>query len=59
MKLSDRIAALRDGRILKCGTPEEIRQSDIMEELYGVTVKSLHTGEGIQYFYEIPDMAEA
>ncbi len=59
LKLSDRIAALRDGRILKCGTPEEIRQSDIMEELYGVTVKSLHTGEGIQYFYEIPDMAEA
>ncbi len=53
MKLSDRIAVLQDGRILKCGTPEDILQSGVVERLYGVTVKSLCTETGVQYFYDI------
>lgn len=57
LKLSDRIAALQDGRILACGTPEEILRSGVTERLYDVSVKSVRTGAGVQYFYEIPDMA--
>lgn len=57
LKLSDRIAALQDGRILRCGTPEEILQSGVLERLYDVSVKSLQTETGVQYYYEIPDLA--
>lgn len=53
MKLSDRIAALQDGRILKYGTPDDIMRSGILERLYGVAVKSLCTEAGVQYFYDI------
>lgn len=55
LKLSDRIAVLQNGRILQCGTPEEILQSGVIERLYDVKVNSLCTEAGIQYFYEIPD----
>lgn len=53
LKLSDRMAALQEGRILQWGTPEEILRSDVIRRLYDVTVKALHTEAGIQYFYEI------
>ncbi len=53
LKLSDRIAALGEGKILQWGTPQELLQSDVIRELYDVTVKSHRTEAGIQYFYEI------
>lgn len=52
LKISDHIAAVRDGKMIQCGTPEEILKSDIMRELYGITVKSVRTEKGIQYYYE-------
>lgn len=52
LKISDHIAAVRDGKIIQCGTPEEILKTDIMRELYGITVKSVRTEKGIQYYYE-------
>lgn len=55
LKLSDRIAILKEGRILQCGTPEEILSSDVIGKLYGVPVKAQHTESGVQYYYEIPE----
>ena len=52
LKISDRIAAMQDGKIIKSGTPEEILESDVFERLYGVTVKAFRTDKGIQYYYE-------
>lgn len=52
LKISDRIAALQEGRIVRCGTPEEILGSGIIKELYGVTVGTVRTETGIQYYYE-------
>lgn len=57
LKLSDRIAALEEGRIARCGTPEEILQSGVLERLYDVKVKSLRLASGVQYFYDIPSMS--
>ena len=52
LRISDRIAAMQHGRILQCGTPEEILESNVIERLYGVAVKSFRTDEGVQYYYE-------
>lgn len=52
LKISDRIAAIQDGKMIRSGTPEEILRSDIMKELYGITVKSVRTETGMQYYYE-------
>lgn len=55
MKVSDRIAALWEGRILQCGTPEEILRSDVLERLYDVKVRTHRTESGEQYYYDIAD----
>ncbi len=52
LKISDCIVAVCDGKIIQCGTPEEILGSDIIKELYGITVKPVRTEKGIQYYYE-------
>lgn len=52
LKISDRIAVMQEGRIVRCGTPEEILESDAAAELYGVRVGTVRTGGGIQYYYE-------
>lgn len=51
LKLSDRIGALHKGRILREGTPEEILDSHVLEEMYGVSVKAVSVGTEIQYYY--------
>lgn len=52
LKISDKIAALQDGRIIGCGTPEEILESGVVEEMYGVKVGTVRTETGVQYYYE-------
>lgn len=53
LKLSDRIAALEEGKIAGCGTPEEILAAGVVERLYGVKVRALETEKGIRYYYDI------
>ncbi len=48
LKISDQIAALKEGKVLCRGTPEEILEA-------GVTrVKPVETETGVQYYYEEP-----
>ena len=58
MKISDRIAALQEGRIIRCGTPEEILESGAVEKMYGVRVGTVRTETGVQYYYEESAIAE-
>ncbi len=53
LKISDRIAAMEEGRVLAAGTPEEILRSGVIRKLYGVDVKSHRTGAGEQFYYDI------
>lgn len=55
LKISDKIAAMKDGKIFRCGTPEEMLASDIFYTLYGVKVKAVQTDAGMQYYYEFAD----
>lgn len=54
LKLSDHIAVMQDGKIVQCGTPDEILESGILEELYGVSVQKIKTDNGLQYFLDLP-----
>lgn len=53
LKLSDRIAALQEGRLAGCGRPEELLEAGVAEKLYGVKVRALETDKGTQYYYDI------
>lgn len=52
LRISHRIAAMRGGEIVGCGTAEEILASGVLEKLYGVRVGTVRTKAGPQYFYE-------
>ena len=49
--ISDQIAALQDGKILACGTPEELLEADIPGKVCGVSMGKVQTPEGIHYYY--------
>src|SRR5690625_7683 len=36
---SDRIIAMRDGRVIAAGTPEEVMTPELLHELYGVEIR--------------------
>ena len=55
LKISARIAALGEGKVIWSGTPEEMLAQDMAKRLYGVAVGAVRTGAGTQYFYEIGD----
>lgn len=49
---ADRIVAMRDGKIFRQGTPEEIIRSDVLEELYGTAFEvTVTTGKRIANYY--------
>lgn len=52
LKISDKIAVMQNGKIQPAGTPEEILNSGIIKEIYGVDVKSIQTHAGVEYYYE-------
>ncbi len=42
---SDKILALHEGRVLACGTPQDIMESSLISKLYGVEVEICHIKE--------------
>lgn len=53
LKISDMIAAVSKGMLLKCASPDEILEENVVGGLYGVRVKSVRTDAGCQYYYEM------
>lgn len=54
LKLSDQIAVMKDGKILQHGTPDEILNSNVLNDLYHVQIQTIETANGIQYFLDLP-----
>lgn len=52
LKISDCVTAMKDGQILLSGTPAELLHSGVIEEIFGIRVRSLATENGIQYYYD-------
>lgn len=54
LKISARIAALGEGKVIWSGTPGEMLEQNVSQRLYGVAVGAARTDAGTQYFYEYP-----
>lgn len=54
LKLSDQIAVMKNGRIIQYGTPDEILNSNVLQDLYHVQVQTIKTSNGLQYFLDLP-----
>ena len=53
LRISHRIVVMDGGRVVACGTPEEIMASGVLERLYGVVVKSVETEQGTRLYYDV------
>jgi iron complex transport system ATP-binding protein len=49
LKLSDRLAVLHEGRLLDCGTPEEILARGSLERAYQIKIRPIQTEDGTEY----------
>ena len=49
LKLADRLAVLHEGRLLACGTPEEILACGTVEQAYGIKIHPIQTEDGVEY----------
>ncbi len=51
MRLSDAMIVMKQGEVVMTGTPECIQRSGILDEVYGIRVKSFLDEEGKKHFY--------
>jgi iron complex transport system ATP-binding protein len=52
LRISHKIVVLSGGRVRFCGTPQELMASPVLEEVYGVEIKSVQTQRGERLFYD-------
>lgn len=50
LRMADRIAVMQDGRVAACGTPEEIENSRMIDEVFHVALHAADTPHGRQYY---------
>lgn len=55
---ADRILAIRDGRVLREGSPEDVMDETLIRELYGLEVSVLDSPGGRARFFEIKEQNE-
>lgn len=53
LRVSDHIAVLHEGTIAAYGSPADILSTDILHQIYGISVRSGDTASGLQYYYEL------
>jgi iron complex transport system ATP-binding protein len=50
LRSADRIAVMQSGRLIACGTPEEIETSHVIDSVFGITLHVVNTPHGRQYY---------
>lgn len=51
MQYADRIVLMQNGRIVSCGTPEDLYSGGLLEEVFGICMEQIHTRDGMQYYF--------
>ena len=51
-KLADTIVIMQDGCIKKIASPEEIQESSILQEIYGIRINRIRINGNDEYYYE-------
>lgn len=50
LRTADRIAIMQSGRLVTCGTPEEIEASRVIDDVFHITLHAAQTPHGRQYY---------
>lgn len=51
LQVADQICLMKDGKLMKEGTPDQIFQSGLLDEVFGIEVYRVNTTHGIRYYY--------
>ncbi len=51
MRTADVLVVMKEGRILKTGSPKQVYQSGVLQEAFDVQVMQVDTEYGVQYFF--------
>lgn len=51
LRYAGTVVVLADGGVAQQGTPEEIYQSGVLDRVFGVALRRMHTADGWQYYY--------
>jgi iron complex transport system ATP-binding protein len=51
LRTGDRIAVFSQGHLRQLGTPEAVYQSEILPQVFGISVGRVETDNGIRYYY--------
>lgn len=52
MRFAHRLAVLDGGRLQGVGTPEELYQSGILDQVFSITLRRVETEDGWRYYYQ-------
>jgi len=52
---ADRIIAIKDGKIISAGRPEDIMDEELIRELYGIDVSVVESVQGKARFFEMKE----
>lgn len=51
LQVADQILLMKDGVIMGNGTAEEVFESGVLDEVFGIGIKRINTEQGWQYYY--------
>lgn len=51
MRIADRMVVMKEGNILKIGSPEQVYQSRVLQQVFDVKIMQVDTECGVQYFF--------
>ncbi len=55
LRVADQMIVLKNGEIKGCGTSQQIFESGVLNEVFGLTIKRVQTEDGWQYYFTSDD----
>lgn len=52
LRCADEVAVLSEGRLVNCGTPEEVYDSGVLQDVFGIAVRRTAVQGGWRYYYD-------
>jgi iron complex transport system ATP-binding protein len=55
LRVADQMIVLKNGEIKGCGTSQQIFESGVLNDVFGLTIKRVQTEDGWQYYFTSGD----
>ena len=52
LRTADKMVVLSEGEVQGVGTPSEVFEKGILDEVFGLKIKRIETEDGWQYYYQ-------